>query len=381
MLIDFRSALHRFNEASGFLLASALSFSFLLCLAPLALLFFSATGFLLASDQAAGSVIKVATSLLPGYSAEILGVLDLLNQERRVTGTLGVVGLAVFATPLFSLTRTATNAAFRVQRGRGLVHGFAFDLGALAAVGVLAIALASALVLLATLSDIAASAGIPMSVLSSIWVRAVAPALLYVALLGLLFFVYRTFPSTGVSTRAAMIATLIVATLWETARLAFATYLTSFGTYGKLYGSFGVVAATFAWIYYSATLFVFGTGLTAVLTERYRGGAPAPAAAVAVAVEAAAPAVPRSRLPAYLLSAVLGAVLVLFAAQNAAPVTLRLFAWALVDVPLAAVVLGALAAGALVAGLPLWIAHALLRSKVRAIESRPQPAEPGGLDR
>ncbi|HSL52148.1 MAG TPA: YihY/virulence factor BrkB family protein [Candidatus Deferrimicrobiaceae bacterium] len=379
MLIDFRSALHRFNEASGFLLASALSFSFLLCLAPLALLFFSATGFLLASDQAAGSVIKVATSLLPGYSAEILGVLDLLNQERRVTGTLGVVGLAVFATPLFALTRTATNAAFRVQRGRGLVHGFAFDLGALAAVGVLAIALASALVLLATLSDIAASAGIPTSVLSSIWVRAVAPALLYVTLLGLLFFVYRTFPSTGVSTRAAMIATLIVATLWETARLAFATYLASFGTYGKLYGSFGVVAATFAWIYYSAALFVFGAGLTAVLTERRRGGAPAPAAAVAV--ETAAPAVPRSRLPAYLLSAVLGAVLVLFAAQNAAPVTLRLFAWALVDVPLAAVVLGALAAGALVAGLPLWIAHALLRSKVRAIESRPRPAEPGGLDR
>jgi membrane protein len=379
VLIDFRSALHRFNEASGFLLASALSFSFLLCLAPLALLFFSATGFLLASDQAAGSVIKVATSLLPGYSAEILGVLDLLNQERRVTGTLGVVGLAVFATPLFSLTRTATNAAFRVQRGRGLVHGFAFDLGALAAVGVLAIALASALVLLATLSDIAASAGIPTSVLSSIWVRAVAPALLYVALLGLLFFVYRTFPSTGVSTRAAMIATLIVATLWETARLAFATYLTSFGTYGKLYGSFGVVAATFAWIYYSAALFVFGAGLTAVLTERYRGGAPAPAAAGAV--EAAAPAGPRSRLPAYLLSAVLGAVLVLFAAQNAAPVTLRLFAWALVDVPLAAVVLGALATGALVAGVPLWIAHALLRSKVRAIESRPRPTEPGRLDR
>lgn len=379
MLIDLRNALQRFYETQGFLLGAALSFSFLLCLAPLALLFFSGAGFLLASDQAAGSVVRVATSLLPGYSAEILGVLDLLNQERRVTGTLGVVGLVVFATPLFALMRTAMNAAFRVERARGLVHGFAFDLGALAAVGLLALALAAALLLLATLSDLAARVGIPTSILSSVWVRAVAPALLYVTLLGLLFFVYRTFPNTAVSTRAAMTTTLIIAVLWEIARLAFATYLTSYGTYGKLYGSFGVVAATFAWIYYSAAIFVFGGGLTAVLSERYRGGAPDPPAAGGL--EDAASAEPRSRLPAYVLSLVLGAALVLFAAQNAAPVTLHLFTWALDDVPLAAVALGALALGALVAGVPLGIAYALLRSKLRASEARPRPPESGGLER
>jgi membrane protein len=273
VLIDIRGAVHRFNEAQGLLLAAALSFSFLLCLAPLALLFFSATGFLLASDQAAGSVIQIATSLLPGHSSEIRAALDLLNQERRVTGVLGVIGLAIFATPLFTLTRTVTNAAFRVHRGRGLVHGFAFDLFALSVAGLLAIALAAALLMLATLANIAASAGIPPPVLAGIWVRAVAPALLYVILLGLLFFVYRTFPNTGVSTRAAVTATLIVAVLWEIARQVFAAYLTNFGTYGKLYGSFGVAAAILAWIYYSATIFVFGAGLTAVLTERYRGNA------------------------------------------------------------------------------------------------------------
>jgi membrane protein len=184
-----------------------------------------------------------------------------------------VIGLAIFATPLFTLTRTVTNAAFRVHRGRGLVHGFAFDLFALSVAGLLAIALAAALLMLATLANIAASAGIPPPVLAGIWVRAVAPALLYVILLGLLFFVYRTFPNTGVSTRAAVTATLIVAVLWEIARQVFAAYLTNFGTYGKLYGSFGVAAAILAWIYYSATIFVFGAGLTAVLTERYRGNA------------------------------------------------------------------------------------------------------------
>ena len=350
-LIDIRAAIHRFNEAQGFLLGAALSFAFLLCLAPLALLFFSGTGFLLASDQAAGAVVKIATSMLPGYSAEILRVLDLLNQERRVTGLLGVIGLAIFATPLFALTRTAANAAFRVQTGRGLVHGFAFELCALAVLGLLATSLAAALLLLATLANFAAGAGIPAPFLTSVWVRAAAPALLYVALLGLLFFVYRTFPSTGVSTRAAVTATLTIAVLWEIVRRGFATYLISFGPYGKLYGSFGVVAATLAWIYYSATIFVLGVALTAVLTERYRGHAPRSEAVVAP--EAGS----RARLPAYLLSAALGAIPVVFALQNGGPITLRFFGWTLADVPLAAVVLGALAAGALAAGLALRAAR------------------------
>ena len=366
MLIDTRDAIRRFNEAQGFLLGAALSFSFLLCLAPLALLFFSGTGFLLASDQAAGSVIKIATSLLPGYSSDIREALDLLNRERRVTGVLGVVGLAVFATPLFALTRAATNAAFRVRRRRGLLHGFAFDLFALGVVGLLATALAAALLLLAALANIAASAGVPTPLLTSVWVRSVAPALLYVALLSLLFFVYRTFPNTGVSTRAALITTLIVAALWEIARWAFAAYLTTFGTYGKLYGSFGVVAATLAWIYYSATIFVFGAGLTAVLTERYRG----PTTGPVPIPEHESPARPRSRLPAYLLSAALGVLVAFFALENPGAITLSLFGWSLVDVPLAAVLVGALTAGVLVAGLPLWIARASLRSKVRDLEQR-----------
>jgi membrane protein len=378
VLIDLRNALRRFYDAQGFLLGSALSFSFLLCLAPLALLFFSGTGFLLASDRAAGSVVKVATSLLPGYSAEILGVLDLLNEERRVTGTLGVVGLVVFATPLFALTRTAMNAAFRVERARGIVHGFAFDLAALGAVGLLAIALASALLLLATLSDMAATVGVPTSILSSVWVRSMAPALLYVTVLGLLFFVYRTFPNTAVSTRAAVITTLIVAVLWEIARLAFAAYLTRFGTYNKLYGSFGVIAATLAWIYYATAIFVFGGGLTAVLSERYRGAVldPPPAASPQTAQRTGPP----SRMPAY-LSIALGSVVVLFAVQNGAPVTLHFLAWALVDIPLAGVVLGTLGAGALVAAVPLGMAYTRLRSRLRAAEARRRASESSDYER
>ena len=50
-------ATRRFVEDQGFVLASALAYSFMLCLAPLALLFSSGIGFLLASEAVAGDVL------------------------------------------------------------------------------------------------------------------------------------------------------------------------------------------------------------------------------------------------------------------------------------------------------------------------------------
>src|SRR5262249_13216431 len=98
--------------------------------------------------------------------------------------------------------------------------------------------------------------------------RLVALPLVYVTLTELLFFVYRTFPYTAVRTRAAVIAAVAVAVMWELARLAFGAYLATYGVYGRLYGSLGVLVATLVWIYYSAVIFVLGAELAAMLSGR-----------------------------------------------------------------------------------------------------------------
>src|ERR1051325_7869963 len=109
--------LQRFSEDRGFLLASALSYSLLLCLAPLALLLVAGMGFLLQSSDIADDVLDVATSLVPGYGGEITAVVALLTRERKASGVLGGLGLAVFSVQLFSLIRTVMNATFRIERG------------------------------------------------------------------------------------------------------------------------------------------------------------------------------------------------------------------------------------------------------------------------
>jgi uncharacterized integral membrane protein len=57
----------------------------------------------------------------------------------------------------------------------------------------------------------------------------------------------------------------------------------------------------------------------------------------------------------YLVVALLGAAVAVFALQNSAPTSVRFLIWTLDGLPLAAVALASLGIGLVVAGLPLWI--------------------------
>jgi membrane protein len=266
---DLVRATRRFVEDRGLVLASALAYSFVLCLPSLALLFSSGIGFLLASEAIAGEVLAIATALLPGYNREVLNAVGLLTRERRVTGLVGGGMLALFATQLFSLTRLVLNVAFRVSKRRGLVHGLVFDLVALVTIGLLVLTLAAATLVLLTLATVGPDGGPGPAVPP--WVQATVRILLYVTLLALFFLAYRTFPNTAVSSRAAVLAALAAGALWEAARWGFGAYLARFGPYGRLYGPFAAIVASLAWIYLSAAIFIWGAELAAVLTERVHG--------------------------------------------------------------------------------------------------------------
>ncbi len=121
---DARRVVARFNENQGFLLAAALSFVLLLCLAPLALILFSIAGFLMESDDIAEHLFDAAMLLFPAYGYELAEFLTVLARERLVTGFLGVASWALFATQLFSLARTVAGLGLRwAARGRPGARG------------------------------------------------------------------------------------------------------------------------------------------------------------------------------------------------------------------------------------------------------------------
>ncbi len=270
LVADLWAVLRRFREDEGFVLASALSFSAVLCLAPLVLILFALAGFLMQSEQIADYLFDAANLLVPAYGQELAEFLALLTRERAVTGLLGLVSWAVFATQLFSLTRLVLNRAFRVPVRRGYVHGFVLDLLAVATVGSLALVFAVVLVVAVALGGVVGRV-MPLPPPSP---RALAIPLIYVTGFGCLFLIYRTLPNRAVPVRGPLTATLVVAVMWEIARRAFAAYVRAFGTYGRLYGSFGIGIAMLVWIYYSAIIFVLGAEVAALTNERAAARAP-----------------------------------------------------------------------------------------------------------
>ena len=273
----------------------------------------------------------------------------------------------IFASQLFSLMRTVTNTAFRVSKRRGFIHGFAFDLFAVGVLGLLAVVLSVAMLTVVALGNVSLQFLPPLPFAYAGWSRLIALVLMYASLLVLLFFIYRTFPNTGVATRAAVVATIVVAVLWEGARWSLSAYLTRFGTYGRLYGSFGVVVATLVWIYYSAVIFVLGAELAALLTERTSGP---PQGAEEAPLLAEPPPHRPAGMATYALVAVMAVVVAIFAVQNSARTNVRLLLWSIEGIPVAALVLLSLAIGILAAGAPLWIDRWRLRSEVRRLAAR-----------
>ena len=202
---DARRVVSRFNEDQGFMLAAALSFMLLLCLAPLALILFSIAGFLMESDEIAEHLFDAAMLLFPAYGYELAEFLTVLARERLVTGFLGLASWALFATQLFSLGRTVLNRAFRVPVRRPFLNGFVVDLLAVTIVGTLAVAFAVAIIVAVALGDVAARLipGAPLT--AEALRRLLALPLMYAAGFGLVFFVYRALPNTPVPVRASAV--------------------------------------------------------------------------------------------------------------------------------------------------------------------------------
>ena len=83
----------------------------------------------------------------------------------------------------------------------------------------------------------------------------------------------------------------------------------------------------------------------------------------------------------YLVVALLAGAVVVFAFQNAVPVSVRFLAWTWSSASVAALSLAALVSGLVVAGVPMWIQRWRLRARVRRLEVQVSQLETSLADR
>jgi membrane protein len=258
--------------------AASLSFFSILSIAPILLCGLAVLGFLIRDpNEASARVQDIIANVLPGSSAtahkQAASLVEQMNIEksaetlmasRGIAGIIGILSLFWAAMQIFVNAVPPVNAAFRAKETRGFVKlrtsalALLFGAGALFLLSLLPTSGAQILGRIVTLPDPIPPILAFFFLLLSVAVNAVMYTVIYRFLPS---------PAAKVTWRAAAVAGVIVAILWEAAKQGFGFYLAHFANYNKMYGSLGGLVALIFWIYYSSMLLLLGAEIAGLYLD------------------------------------------------------------------------------------------------------------------
>jgi membrane protein len=262
--VPIRSAFRYFYDHDGFFLAAGLSFYVVICIVPFLLLVIAGSAFLISNEMVLREVVDRLGTLLPVYQAEMEAALRAVIAARGVSGVIGTLMLVFFASQLFAATRLVLNRVFQ-HKGRSFIHGMLFDVGMILLLTVLFLASIGVTAALARVRGLALPVGHgPIVPMVFHWAGLGLALLLN---LTLFVVIYRFVPNRRIRWSSVLSGGLAAAVLWEIAKQAFRWYIERVGVYSAVYGSLGVTIALMMWVYYTATVFIFGAALIRGLEE------------------------------------------------------------------------------------------------------------------
>ena len=255
---------HRIDEHHVLLLASALAFSFFVCIIPLVLIIFSIIGNIFALTTLENNIGLFIDKIIPyrEYADFVKKIVFNRIEEfkiyRTIAGYVGIVGLLFGASSVFSTIKTILNTIFDIRSQRNPIFEKLKDFG---------------MVLLILLFVFIAAILLPgLEIIKSYWDRISFLRFFEIgAILKLVFFLvsffisfsflfllYYLVPSKRITRRTAMVSSLVAATLWEVAIQLFGFYISNFPALGRIYGAYLLLIVVAFWIYYSSVIFIIG---------------------------------------------------------------------------------------------------------------------------
>jgi membrane protein len=257
-----------------FLMSGGLAFSLFTCIIPLVLIVFAVLGSILAEPDAVAAVDNFIDRVIPyeDYAADVKRLVTSrilqFSSGREVAGFLGLVGLFLASSGLFSSMRTILNAVFHVRDAESVVAGKLWDFGLVVVVMVFFIL--SVVVLPAW--DAALEAAGRFEWLSRIGGEYTYGFLTNVVSLLIVFtgflVIYWLVPLRKPNWRLAVTSALVASILWHGAKEAFGYYISRGATVVHIYGAYTFLVVAAFWIYYSSLVFVLAAVVGHLSGER-----------------------------------------------------------------------------------------------------------------
>jgi membrane protein len=212
-------------------------------------------GFLFGDDESARRLAQLIHEVYPSATQQELRIVRELIEGRALSLGIGLVGTVFGATAIYSSLDSALAAILGKNNRRTFVRGYVAALGfvgAILLIGVVSFAVSYGA---QVAQEILRAQGLGREARTAVGV--LGPLIGIAG--GYVFFlvVYMTVPRTRSPLRAARVAALVSAVLWELAKLAFGVFTREVGAF-TAYGPLAFAAALLTWIYLTGAIILIG---------------------------------------------------------------------------------------------------------------------------
>lgn len=278
-LLDHGVRTVQYNDAAlGNHLAASVTYFAFLAFFPVIALAFSLVGFaVVVVPEAADTLSKTLSTLLPGLIGDSPNQIDVqqIAKAKAGAGIIGLLGLLYAGLGWMSALRGALEHLLESNDASppNFVMAKLFDLRGLVVVGIcmlLAIGLGSALSgSVGAVADVIAPGGVVVRIV----LRIISLVIGIAAMTGVFFLTFRIVPHARPYARAGALwqGALLTALGFEVLR-QLADLLIKNVVSNPIYGTFAVLVALLVWIHYTAQLIMFGAAWAATAND----GSPAP---------------------------------------------------------------------------------------------------------
>ncbi len=272
----FGGLYRRIGDHHALLLGGGLAFSVFICVVPLVLIVFSVLGEVLQAASVKEQVTAFIDTIIPypEYAEYVKGVIfsriDEVITHKKLAGYLGVLGLIVASSGLFSSLRTVLNVVYGVKEGKSVFVGKLRDFGMVLLVLILFLVSATGLTLLEIVKESADKAAFLENFRLSAFQAGSLSVVSFTIVFFMFFILYYLVPYDALGTRVSAISAFWAAVLWEVAKQAFGYYVANLATVGRIYGTYVMVVVVAFWIYYSAVVLILGAEIGQLYRERRR---------------------------------------------------------------------------------------------------------------
>ena len=261
-------------------LAASLAFYTALSLAPLIIIVVGLAGLVTERQQVVQQLATESERLMGLAGRQVVEIILTTTEPQggRLATLTGVLTLVLGATAVFGELAAALNLIWEVQPKPLSGVGSALGDWLKQRVFSLAIVLAIAFLLLASLVISAALAGAAtylrgLDDTPLLWGRVLELALSFPVLMGLFALLFKYVPDVQLHWRDVWIGGGITAVLFTMGKAVIGAYIGRAGV-GSAYGAAGSLIALLVWVYYSALIVFFGAEFTQAWTTRQRAVQP-----------------------------------------------------------------------------------------------------------